>query len=300
MSKTDETYFDRIFNRLKNNKPFAWTMIIGIISGTCWAVLPKSLKDRINDRIDNFEFGSTSMQKKNLLKQVKAYYLAVMQQQINTTDFFAPKVNQFISVTNPTSQQIQALFTQSYLEFITPQITVHDSTFTVAEGANEEQRTDYWVTFQCFRQSKLRYQTCNVHVEMLLDKAGKITSYKELEIKDLAYFNKETHFTGNVGKLAAEFNLTVDYQIKQVSGTYYYPSRKSVVYSLTGTVGDGEMLLTEYTNGTKSALCKLATSDNYCYAGTMQNTNGKVFAMKLCRESFSPAAQTAQIASAGY
>ncbi|MCA6363932.1 MAG: hypothetical protein IM638_12910 [Bacteroidetes bacterium] len=300
MSKTDETYFDRIFNRLKNNKLFAWTMILGIISGTCWAVLPKSLKDRINTQIENFEFTNTSTQKKNLLQQVKSYYVAVMQQRINSSDFFAPQVNQFISVTNPTNQQLQSLFSQSYLEFITPQITVHDSTFTVAEGANNEQITDYWINFQCFRKSKLRYQTCNVHVEMLLDKAGKITSYKELEVKDLAYFNKETHFTGNVGKLVAEFNLTVDYQIKQVSGTYYYPSRKSVVYSLTGTVENEEMLLTEYTNGEKSAVCKLTTSDNYCYTGTMQNTNGKVFAMKICREFSSPAALRTQTASAAY
>jgi hypothetical protein len=49
MAEEEKAYFDKIFFKLKNNKLFAWIMILGVVSGAVWGLLPKIYKDQLND-----------------------------------------------------------------------------------------------------------------------------------------------------------------------------------------------------------------------------------------------------------
>jgi hypothetical protein len=282
MAEEEKSYFDKILHKLKNNKLFAWLMIIGFVSGTLWTLLPKTYKDQLNDWINNQELPGLKQDQYELLQFAEKYYTAVMQNQLNVNEYFAPKVTQFITVADPSIQEIETLFAQSRNEFIQPKIIIFDSTLVVSKKENGLKSADFWISFQCFRQSKLQYQSCNVHVEMTIDESSKIVSYKELDVKNLSYYNKETHYLGNVGKLNAEFDLVIDYTTKQVTGTYFYPSRKGIVYSLSGSISETKMLLNEYTRGELTAVCTLTSLPNQCYSGEMNNTNGKVLSMQMC------------------
>ena len=89
-------------------------------------------------------------------------------------------------------------------------------------------------------------------------------------------------FTGNVGKLQASYNLTWNND-GSIYGTYYYPSRPNISYTLKGKdLGNGNIQLTEYTGSVVSANCNLKLKSN-CYVGQMNNTDGRVFKMTICQ-----------------
>ncbi|HNW89219.1 MAG TPA: SH3 domain-containing protein [Bacteroidales bacterium] len=106
-------------------------------------------------------------------------------------------------------------------------------------------------------------------------------SKKKADVQNNNELLKSNNFNGNVGKLDAIFILNW-YTDGRVEGTYYYPSRKGIVYSLKGTENSqGSLVLDEYTNDKLSANCELQKS-NDCYEGTMKNTDGRSFDMKFC------------------
>lgn len=88
---------------------------------------------------------------------------------------------------------------------------------------------------------------------------------------------------GNVGRLPAVFRLTFNNSNKQISGTYYYPKRPGITYKITGTINEHSITLNEYTAGSLSATCTLETTDNQCYSGMMNNKNGRVIDMNICK-----------------
>ena len=95
-------------------------------------------------------------------------------------------------------------------------------------------------------------------------------------------FRKQS-FRGNVGKLKANFELTFDLTNNKVEGSYNYPDRKGITYRLTGTYTSSGMELTERTGNEVTASCSLQTTNDNCYAGSMNNTNGRQFEMNLCK-----------------
>jgi hypothetical protein len=85
-------------------------------------------------------------------------------------------------------------------------------------------------------------------------------------------------YAGQVGKLKAVFDIEWGGD-KSVGGTYRYPSRKGVVYTLDGEfAADGKLVLREYTDGTLTAVMMLrntSVADKLRWSGTMKNTDGR-------------------------
>lgn len=285
MGEEEKSYFDKIFFKLKNNKFFAWIMIVGVVSGSVWAVLPKVYKDQLNDWFSKQSVLTNQKETRELFAQVEKYYSAYTQDNLNIGDYFSPQVKQFITAQNPSRAELDRLFSEGKNEYQSPYVRIIDSTFVAHQLPDGANKTDYWISFKCFRKSKQRYQSCLIHAEMIFDNTNKIISYRELEIKDLVYTNKQTHYTGNVGNLVAKFDLDIDHNTNTISGTYYYPKRKGIIYSLVGNITGTKIELTEYTNEKVSAKCNLSLTTNACYSGVMKNTDGKVFDMNLCPES---------------
>lgn len=93
-------------------------------------------------------------------------------------------------------------------------------------------------------------------------------------------------YSGNVGKLDAVFSIEW-HDDGTVSGTYYYPSRTGVTYSLRGNNHtEGKLYLEEYTNGTLTARCYLSkelSGSAIVWKGEMQNTDGRRLPMAFAR-----------------
>ena len=90
-------------------------------------------------------------------------------------------------------------------------------------------------------------------------------------------------YSGNVGKLGASYSLTW-YTDGTIIGSYFYPNRSNITYSLTGNdLGNGRIELIEYTGNNVSANCSLTLQGN-CYIGQMNNTDGRKLKMTMCLE----------------
>lgn len=89
-------------------------------------------------------------------------------------------------------------------------------------------------------------------------------------------------YRGKVGKLDAVFDIDWGGD-ETVAGTYFYPSRKGVIYKLQGEfAADGKLVLREYTNGTVTAVLILSETggqDSFRWSGKMRNTDGREFDM---------------------
>lgn len=98
----------------------------------------------------------------------------------------------------------------------------------------------------------------------------------------------ENTYTGNVGKLTAEYFLEWG-ENGSVSGTYHYPSRPGKTYRLEGSsAGEGVLLLDEYTGSSLSAKCTLEkriTNGRIIWEGVMRNTDGRQFEMRLEKQA---------------
>jgi len=276
-----ETRFDRRVNWLKNHPVFSWLMFIPFVVGIGWSLLPKPAKEAVNNGISHISESANSSNGSPLLSIVKNYYDDLTDGKFRASDYFAPHIDKYFLVSNLTPSEVDGYFSANTQEFLNPVSEVLDSTFSFSKDPSGDQTVNFWSTFSCFRKSKMKYEYCLTRVEFIFDRNNKIKRLAELEHRDLKYFNKEILLEGSVGKLAAVFHLTFDYEHNQIKGTYSYPTRNNVTYTLTGTISSKTINLTEYTNGKQTATCILETKDDRTFNGVMNNTDGRQLNMVI-------------------
>jgi len=113
---------------------------------------------------------------------IQGYFESINNRSINAHDFFNENVIQYYNKKNTNPDEINEIV-NSNKEFVNPQCIILGSKLFIT-GANSRQ---VWLSFSCYRTSKKKYQTCRVKAEFNFNDFQKITSYKEIEIKDLKY-----------------------------------------------------------------------------------------------------------------
>ena len=112
---------------------------------------------------------------------ISDYYNSLNNNLMNAEDYFSENVDQFINLKNTSPKIINQLIS-SNSEFLNVNSTIIDSTIV-----SNNKIIQLWVNFSCFRNSKQKYQTCDIKVQFIFDDQNKIKSYKELTIKDLTF-----------------------------------------------------------------------------------------------------------------
>lgn len=279
-----ETRFDRKWNWVKNHKILHWIPLAAIVCSTVWALLPKPVKDAVNNTITHIGKPEPNSEADKLLTIIRKYYADMADGSFKASNYFAPHVDKFIRAPNTTPAEIDAYYIASHQDFLSPSSRILDSTFSFAKDPDGHQTVQCWLEFSCFRKAKNKYQSCLTHVEFVFDKHNKMLSSIELQNKNLRYFDKAVQLSGSVGKLPAVFTLTFDYTNKKIEGSYYYPTRKGIEYRLSGIIGLNRIELIEYTGGKKTATCALKVIDSSHFTGTMFNTNGRELKMDMSAE----------------
>lgn len=94
-------------------------------------------------------------------------------------------------------------------------------------------------------------------------------------------------YAGDVGGLAAIYDLRW-HDDGSVTGTYRYPAKPGIVYTLRGNNHTkGKLYLEEYTGGKLTATCDLSKSlsdSRIVWSGIMKNTDGRQFRMSMSRD----------------
>ena len=115
------------------------------------------------------------------------YYSDIQNNHFNAYDYYAPRVDKYITKTNITPQIINDLYANEneYINPISKQI--YDVKFERIQNGNFYY--SFWMDFECFRRSKNKVQKCQIKKEIALNESNLITSYYELEVDNIEFFD---------------------------------------------------------------------------------------------------------------
>ena len=116
------------------------------------------------------------------LSLINSYYEEVNNNSFDATVFYSEQVTQFINKKNTNPDEINQIISQKK-EYIDGHFEIIGNKLMVT-GVNSR---DVWGIYTCYRTSKKKYQKCRVKISFIFDEYYKITSYKELELKDLIF-----------------------------------------------------------------------------------------------------------------
>jgi tetratricopeptide (TPR) repeat protein len=111
-----------------------------------------------------------------------SYFEAFNNQNFDAINYFSDYVSQYINKKNTNPDEINNIIANN-TEFTNSKINLI-GTDVIISGINSR---DVWTTFTCFRKSKNKYQTSRVKLQFIFDDQNKITSYKEIEVKDTKF-----------------------------------------------------------------------------------------------------------------
>ena len=126
------------------------------------------------------EMDSTS----EYLSLINSYYEEANNNSIDASAYYSEQVTQYINKKNTTPDEINQIMGQKK-EYISGHFEIIGNKLMVT-GVNSR---DVWGIYTCYRTSKKKYQKCRVKISFIFDDYYKITSYKEIQIKDLIFTN---------------------------------------------------------------------------------------------------------------
>lgn len=117
-------------------------------------------------------------------KIVQQYFSDLNNKTFDIYTYFSENIDQYCLLKNPSQEDIRnAMINNS--EFVNP----HSEILGDRLVDIDDNTVEAWVNFSCYRTSKKKYQSCLVKTQFVFDDNNKITSYREIEIKNLQYSN---------------------------------------------------------------------------------------------------------------
>ncbi len=121
---------------------------------------------------------------------VTSYFQSISDQTFDATNFFAEKVDYFITKKNTTPWEINDEMKSHYSEFVDSKFTfTQDFEITYHESINGVNYISFKGFFEAFRTSKNKKQECVVTIKLGLNKSNKIVYYKEEKIENLKFID---------------------------------------------------------------------------------------------------------------
>lgn len=116
--------------------------------------------------------------------KIISYYNDLNYGNMNAFAYFSPRVEQYITMRNDlTPLDINVLW-ENNNEYLNGNYKVIGNRCYFSATNKRE----VWIEFKCYRASKQKMQDCRVKVEFVFDNAGKVLSYKELQVKDVKFY----------------------------------------------------------------------------------------------------------------
>ena len=113
---------------------------------------------------------------------ITSYFEAFNNQSFDAYNYFSEYVSQYINKKNTNPYEINDIINNN-TEFTNSKINIIGADVIIS-GINSR---DVWTTFTCYRTSKNKYQTSRVKLQFIFDEQNKITSYREIEVKDTKF-----------------------------------------------------------------------------------------------------------------
>jgi hypothetical protein len=117
---------------------------------------------------------------------IASYFDDLQDNIYDANDYYAPQVDQFISVKNTTPDNINKL-NQNETDFTDRKANIVDNKVNFSRNQNGINYWTFWLDMSCYRVRRQQTQSCKVLIEIGLNEDLKITSYKELDLVDLKF-----------------------------------------------------------------------------------------------------------------
>jgi hypothetical protein len=116
---------------------------------------------------------------------VKQYFSDLNNKSFEVYNYFSNHIDQYCLLENTNQQEVQRSL-KSNSEFVNP----YSELLMDRIVAVDDNTVEAWIKFSCYRNSKMKFQSCLVKTQFIFDESNKIKSYRELEIKNLKFTNK--------------------------------------------------------------------------------------------------------------
>ena len=194
--KKNGNLYDRMLNKIKNNRVVAFLLIAGLVLTTAGTAIHligdtyngikkgvSMIKSYMHKSHTNYSAMMAEPKVKPLLKIIGNYYADVEYGRFKAQNYFAGHVDKYELVTNLTSAQVDSFYNKDSRDYVSPRIEIIDTALSFSEDSMGRKTIDFWTKFSCFRNLKGKYEFCISHVEFIFDKNNKIVVTDELEQK---------------------------------------------------------------------------------------------------------------------
>ena len=142
--------------------------------------------------IEKYNFNLLENKKNEIGNQVrdfiKRYYSSFTDNSFDATNFYAERVNKYITQANITSHRINELYGSESKDYINPKFKFSEPIeLSYEKGSNGISYFYFMVYYGVFRPSKNKHQTCLVKIKMGLDMNYKLVHYEQAGIENLRF-----------------------------------------------------------------------------------------------------------------
>jgi hypothetical protein len=162
------------------------------------------LRDRIQSKLATMIFDNPEdyeNRKAEISSMLNGYFANLESDYFDAYSYFAYSVEQYLTSKNITPTEIN-IIQKKESDYESKETRLIDETLELTGVEDERQIWKFSTEFKAYRTSMEKYQVCNIWYEIMLNKSGKIVSYKELRTENKKMLSAEEYnemFNGGSG-----------------------------------------------------------------------------------------------------
>lgn len=133
---------------------------------------------------------NSNKKQENAYLIIRSYFNSLNETGYNAYKYFADDVTTFYTKKNVTPKEIDIL-RQENRDFIDQKYDIDKNSLTLSHSENEVNYWSFWANFVCFKPSINKFQSSKVFMEFGINKKNKITSIKQIDIKNIKTSTKK-------------------------------------------------------------------------------------------------------------
>jgi hypothetical protein len=137
----------------------------------------------------NTNQSSSNLNQQDVINKIQKYYNGLQNGNIDANDFFSNNVIQYYTKTHLTPNEINELNNSGNQEFSNPEFIFNDD---IAYNRSENDIIIYTINYhyKCFRESKQKFEECDVQAEIGINSNYEFVSLKEIKIDNLKFYDE--------------------------------------------------------------------------------------------------------------
>lgn len=118
---------------------------------------------------------------------IENYYSDLNNERFDANNYYSQQIDQFITLKNITPSELNSALKYNN-DYQNGTSTIEENSLAFDSTEEDLSFWTFWLTYNCYRPSKKKYQECKINVRIGVDDKFLIHSYKEMKVKDLKFY----------------------------------------------------------------------------------------------------------------